>query len=92
MLAHILHRSDPGLMPGIESLTNGDIPKKRKMLKEVIRPPYILSSISHIDFPRSCMVAGNHAMNLILSPTDHLQPMLLYPIHPPSPMFIVPRL
>jgi hypothetical protein len=30
-----IHRVDPGLIPGIESLTNGDIRKKRKMLKEV---------------------------------------------------------
>jgi hypothetical protein len=34
-------RVDPGLIPGIESLTNGDIGKKRKMLKEVLCPPSI---------------------------------------------------
>jgi len=27
---------DPGLMPGFESLTNGDIARKRKMLNEMI--------------------------------------------------------
>ena len=27
--------ADPGLLPGFASLTNGDIPKKRKMLAEV---------------------------------------------------------
>lgn len=33
---HVLHKCpDPGLMPGFESLTNGDILKKRKMLTEV---------------------------------------------------------
>jgi len=28
--------TDPGLMPGFESLTNGDIVRKRKMLHEMI--------------------------------------------------------
>ena len=33
---HLLHKfPDPGLMPGFESLTNGDILKKREMLTEV---------------------------------------------------------
>ena len=32
----LLHKySDPGLMPGFQSLTNGDIMKKREMLTEV---------------------------------------------------------
>lgn len=33
---YLLHKyPDPGLIPGFESLTNGDILKKRKMLTEV---------------------------------------------------------
>ena len=31
--------SDPGLIPGLESIKNGDIARKRSMLKEV-RSPY----------------------------------------------------
>ena len=35
-VVYLLHKCpDPGLMPGFESLTNGDILKKRKMLTEV---------------------------------------------------------
>jgi hypothetical protein len=30
---------DPGLMPGMDSLMNGDIGRKRKMLKEVFVLP-----------------------------------------------------
>ncbi|KAL7410756.1 hypothetical protein BDY24DRAFT_398395 [Mrakia frigida] len=31
---------NPGLMPGIESLTNGDIPKKKKMISEIMNGCY----------------------------------------------------
>jgi len=34
--------ANPGIMPGMESLTNGDIPKKKKMIAEV-RPSPLLS-------------------------------------------------
>lgn len=32
----LIHFSDPGLMPGWASLTNGDIPRKQKMLAEIL--------------------------------------------------------
>lgn len=31
----LIHNQDPGLMPGMESLMNGDIGRKRAMLTEV---------------------------------------------------------
>ena len=34
-MANALHQ-DPGLMPGWASLTNGDIPRKQKMLSEIL--------------------------------------------------------
>jgi sterol 3beta-glucosyltransferase len=37
-ITHLPHKwPDPGLMPGFESLTNGDILKKREMLTKVIQ-------------------------------------------------------
>jgi len=40
--------ADPGLIPGYESLTNGDIGKKRKMLGEV--RPHLFKPFISSDF------------------------------------------
>lgn len=37
---------NPGLIPGFESLTNGDIPKKRKMIGEVRFQVMIVNMLS----------------------------------------------
>lgn len=42
--------ANPGIMPGMESLTNGDIPKKKKMIAEVrfVRVLVLLSSLPRL--------------------------------------------
>jgi hypothetical protein len=43
---------DPGLMPGFESLTNGDIKRKRTMLAEVCRCRYGFKNVLTMIFER----------------------------------------
>ena len=77
-------------MPGFESLTNGDIPRKRKMLAEV-------SAISLQDgrllipMHRSLMAVGDLATNQMTNPGTHLPLMLSSPILPLSHTFTVLR-
>lgn len=40
---------DPGLIPGMESLTNGDIGRKRKMLTEVGSLAFYCAFNTHIN-------------------------------------------
>lgn len=60
---------DPGLLPGRESLTNGDIPKKQKMIKEV----------SHASNREACVQAETPSDSFVKQMLHNFLTSIYYP-------------
>jgi len=67
--------SDPGLFPGVDSMFNGDIGRKRKMIADA-RQAFLLPSLILIYFFGSrCFTAvGELAMSPMMSRDNDLRP------------------
>lgn len=66
---------DPGLIPGYESLVNGDIPAKRKMIKEV-------STVRTVDI---MLTADPHCLFHTCAPLLKILQNLYYSLYYPNP-------